>query len=126
MFLFISPSCRERIINKHLNTSHVLIYPMRQNRVYILPSFKYISCSYLSGAIPRNMKRIGLFKYISCSYLSGISKIIGGSQSYLNTSHVLIYLERNAGHKGGKKPFKYISCSYLSNTPVRISKLFII
>ena len=91
MFLFISPSCRERIINKHLNTSHVLIYPMRQNRVYILPSFKYISCSYLSGAIPRNMKRIGLFKYISCSYLSGISKIIGGSQSYLNTSHVLIY-----------------------------------
>ena len=37
------------------------------------------------------MKRIGLFKYISCSYLSGISKIIGGSQSYLNTSHVLIY-----------------------------------
>ena len=35
----------------NLNTSHVLIYPLLSCAICIITTFKYISCSYLSGAL---------------------------------------------------------------------------
>ena len=61
----IYTSCR------HLNTSHVLIYPTQQIvQQYPDVIFKYISCSYLSSLMPDNVQAALIFKYISCSYLS--------------------------------------------------------
>ena len=75
----------------HLNTSHVLIYQVCFEYAAEPTGFKYISCSYLSTAVPRRNRTDFKFKYISCSYLSNTASNLGTGLTYLNTSHVLIY-----------------------------------
>ena len=75
--------------------------------------FKYISCSYLSFFNLKNVVVRYSFKYISCSYLSNTLSHNNADFLYLNTSHVLIYLQMHRTHSAGFG-FKYISCSYLS------------
>ena len=54
-----------------LNTSHVLIHPQGNGTGFIRNKFKYISCSYSSGAWCVDYFPQVVFKYISCSYSSG-------------------------------------------------------
>ncbi len=78
---------------RHSNTSHVLIYLSALNLISSFsPTFKYISCSYLSKEFDMKTYTIEEFKYISCSYLS----------------------RRPSRNKCLPSLFKYISCSYLS------------
>ena len=135
MFLFIEIKKLYELLLKHLNTSHVLIYPHVQcfqdgsewfkyiscsylsglffMHFFIKTLFKYISCSYLSVFIQFLVFLHHLFKYISCSYLSLLPLLLALHPPHLNTSHVLIYQYRHKLQERSKK-FKYISCSYLS------------
>ena len=97
----------------NLNTSHVLIYLARGFRFNDGNLFKYISCSYLSYQFFNQCVMFCIFKYISCSYLSAQKMPQKLKFPDLNTSHVLIY-PLWTYPQNFSPSFKYISCSYLS------------
>ena len=94
MFLFIKQNMKWMKMVISLNTSHVLIYQHLSVESGMNMSFKYISCSYLSLPCILLPSCLHSFKYISCSYLSNTSLKLLYPCSGLNTSHVLIYLQR--------------------------------
>ena len=92
MFLFIFALQRTGKKYTDLNTSHVLIYPGIPGRLFVVVTFKYISCSYLS----RNKdKTDSTGNNLNTSHVLIYHLLVGRYYyvSYdLNTSHVLIYL----------------------------------
>ena len=87
--------------------------PSGKYYVSLCCTFKYISCSNLSLGIKEFAITSDGFKYISCSNLSTATLNILYSVANSNTSHVPIYLKRNA-QLYWDVLFKYISCSNLS------------
>ena len=113
MLLFISRPDEGPLHYYDSNTSHVIVYPIRDPCVLALREFKYISCYCLSGLheperqcetefkyiscyclsweLDRKGIRQLLFKYISCYCLSPFRRHSERVKAYSNTSHVIVY-----------------------------------
>ena len=76
-----------------LNTSHVILYHCLDFSGRPDCAFKYISCYSLSGMVLPVDPQGNLFKYISCYSLSEKSFWTMLDLYYLNTSHVILYLD---------------------------------
>ena len=61
----------------------------------------------------------GAFKYISCYSLSIAGVRVSTIHKYLNTSHVILYLQYGID-RAELLPFKYISCYSLSENYANI------
>ena len=82
-----------RILSLHLNTSHVILYPLPPIARNFSCAFKYISCYSLSFLPVQMSMSLHSFKYISCYSLSIFKSTSVVVFTYLNTSHVILYLE---------------------------------
>ena len=118
------------------NTSHVVVYQIERSKARRKAMFQYISCCSLSVCNTFSLPASNLFQYISCCSLSMeevIGNMLSGEFQYIsccslsqvrnliffirlsfNTSHVVVYPEKNAGLGIGCSKFQYISCCSLS------------
>ena len=77
------------------NTSHVVIYPDLLLKATTTLTFQYISCCYLSHKAIYYIFASFKFQYISCCYLSEKRNRKSAARGGFNTSHVVIYQNKN-------------------------------
>ena len=77
------------------NTSHVVIYLVAMSLGAEATWFQYISCYYLSYRKSVSKSGKETFQYISCCYLSEKRNRKSAARGGFNTSHVVIYQNKN-------------------------------
>ena len=119
LFFIFSLSYLNWLSQYHLNTSHVILYPIADTAFDgALAEFKYISCYSLSYGHGGDQVADLIFKYISCYSLSRHYR--RGHEPVRKFKYISCYSLSRMVNNGSRKSdiFKYISCYSLSNAAV--------